>query len=102
MPNKINPLNCVSSPLRVAVVLGHWQNYGVETLTLNLYRNIDKNRVQFDFVICETPNSDIPVDEIESLGGRVYIVPTFPKLSSTSRRLNVCSPRITTQSCTAI
>ncbi len=80
MPNKINPSNCVSSPLRVAVVLGHWQNYGVETLTLNLYRNIDKNRVQFDFVICETPNSDIPVDEIESLGGRVYIVPTYSKV----------------------
>lgn len=67
----------MADPLRVAVILGHWQNYGVETLTLNIYKNIDKDRVQFDFVVCETKDSQMPIEEIESMGGRVYIVPSY-------------------------
>ncbi|MBM6776526.1 glycosyltransferase [Collinsella tanakaei] len=74
-------------PLRVAVVLGHWQNYGVETLVMNLYRNIDRSRVQFDFVVCETPESGIPREEIESLGGRLYIVPPYSRLPEYERAL---------------
>lgn len=69
----------IGAPIRIAVVLGHWQNYGVETLTMNLYKNIDKSRVQFDFYVCETPNSDVPKDEIESLGGRLLITPSYSK-----------------------
>lgn len=74
-------------PLRVAVVLGHWQNYGVETLTMNLYRNIDRSKVQFDFIVSETPDSDIPDKEIEHLGGRLFIVPSYSHLVSYENEL---------------
>lgn len=44
---------------------------GIETLLLGLYRNLDRDRFQFDFV---TDNLDAmeEFDEIRSLGGRVY------------------------------
>lgn len=74
-------------PIRVAVVLGHWQNYGVETLVMNLYRNIDRSKVQFDFIVCETPNSDIPEQEIKDLGGRLYIVPSYSHLHAYNKAL---------------
>ncbi|MDF2369216.1 MAG: glycosyltransferase family 1 protein [Rhizobiaceae bacterium] len=44
---------------------------GVETLLLGLYRNLDRDRFQFDFV---TDNLDTmeEFEEIRSMGGRVY------------------------------
>lgn len=44
---------------------------GIETLLLGLYRNLDRGRLQFDFV---TDNADAmeEFDEIRSMGGRVY------------------------------
>lgn len=70
----------MQKPIRVAIIIGHWQNYGVETLNMNLYRYLDRDRVQFDFIVCETPESDIPSAEIERLGGRLHIVPSYSKL----------------------
>lgn len=72
----------IKKPIHIAIVLGHWQNYGVETLNMNLYRNIDRSRVQFDFIVCETEDSDIPEEEIRSLGGKLYIVPSYSRLHS--------------------
>lgn len=66
--------------IRVGVVIGKWINYGVETLVLNCYRNIDKDKVQFDFIIDEDSGA-IPCEEIESMGGRVIIVPPYQKIN---------------------
>lgn len=44
---------------------------GTETFIMNLYRNIDRSRIQFDFIVDH--DKQLPFeDEIESLGGRVY------------------------------
>jgi glycosyltransferase involved in cell wall biosynthesis len=45
---------------------------GVEAYLMNLYRNIDQNKVQFDFVVAG--NSCYYSEEIESLGGRIYYI----------------------------
>lgn len=37
--------------LRVLQVIGAMGSGGAETLLMNVYRNIDRNRVQFDFVV---------------------------------------------------
>lgn len=66
-------------PARIAVVLGHWQNYGVETLVMNLYRHLDKNKIQFDFYVCESPTDCVPKDEIEAMGGRLFLIPDYSK-----------------------
>ncbi len=43
---------------------------------MNLYRNIDREKLQFDFVICNE-EKDSFADEIRALGGRIYKVPRF-------------------------
>ena len=43
---------------------------GLETFVMNVYRNIDRTKVQFDF-LSHTPNGDY-AQEVQSMGGRVY------------------------------
>lgn len=62
--------------IRILHVIGIMNRGGAETMIMNLYRNIDRTRVQFDFV----ENSDEPAafdDEIRSLGGRIYRCPHY-------------------------
>ncbi|MCQ2613013.1 MAG: glycosyltransferase, partial [Treponemataceae bacterium] len=59
--------------------MGKWLGGGVESVVMNYYRNIDRTKVQFDF-ICDSDSTLIPYDEIESLGGRVFLVPPYQKL----------------------
>lgn len=66
-------------PIRVAEVIGQWNNYGVETLMLSLYRNVDRSKVQFDFIINGGPVGKVPTEEIESMGGRVIVVPPYTR-----------------------
>ena len=64
------------SPLRVAQITGIMNNGGVEAVVMNYYRAIDKSRVQFDFFVDET--SSFPQrEEIERLGGRCFLVPSY-------------------------
>ena len=43
---------------------------GAETMLMNLYRNIDRNIIQFDFVVLTDKKGDFD-DEIISMGGRI-------------------------------
>jgi glycosyltransferase EpsF len=47
---------------------------GAETFVLNLYRNVDRDRVQFDFVIHSVDEGAYEA-EITRLGGRVFRIP---------------------------
>ena len=49
---------------------------GTENLIMNLYRHIDKSKVQFDFLV-NTEEKAFFDDEIENLGGHIYRVPAF-------------------------
>lgn len=51
-----------------------WQCGGIENFIMNIYRNIDKNKVQFDFLIHGEQESYFE-DEIKQLGGEIYRVP---------------------------
>jgi hypothetical protein len=66
----------LTEPLRVLQVLGRLDVGGAETMVMSLYRNIDRTRVQFDFIICTDEKCDF-TDEVLSLGGRIYSVPRF-------------------------
>ena len=46
---------------------------------MNYYRNIDRNKIQFDF-ICDNDSTNIPYAEIESLGGKVILIPPYQKV----------------------
>lgn len=47
---------------------------GLETMLMNYYRNIDRTKMQFDFLTHRPDKSDYD-DEIISLGGKVYYAP---------------------------
>ncbi len=52
---------------------------GAETMCMNLYRHIDRKRVQFDFLVYHEERG-IYEDEIEALGGHVYRIPHLKNL----------------------
>lgn len=58
-------------PLRVLHVVPNMQAAGLETLIMNMYRNVDKTKVQFDFLV-HYKERYFYDDEIESLGGKIY------------------------------
>jgi glycosyltransferase involved in cell wall biosynthesis len=62
--------------IRVLHVLGSLNAGGVETMLMDIYRNIDRNKIQFCFAIHKSQHCDYS-DEIESLGGEIYSVPAF-------------------------
>ena len=65
-------------PIRVAQIMGKWLGGGVESVVMNYYRNIDRNKVQFDF-ICDEDSKYIPKEEIEKLGGKIILIPPYQK-----------------------
>ena len=65
-----------NSPIRILHVIGIMNRAGAEAMIMNLYRNINRERVQFDFV----ENSLKPAaydNEIEELGGRIFRCPHY-------------------------
>ena len=62
----------VGSPLRILHVVVNMNRGGAETLIMNLYRNIDRSKVQFDFLTCKEGVFD---EEILNLGGKIHRIP---------------------------
>jgi len=79
---------CMDSnkPIRVAHIIGKWLGGGVEAVVMNYYRHIDRSKFQFDF-FCDSDSTNIPYEEIESLGGKVYLIPPYQKVSSYQKEL---------------
>ncbi|PEC23155.1 glycosyltransferase family 1 protein [Bacillus cereus] len=61
---------------RVLHIVSAMNRGGAETLLMNIYRNIDKSQVQFDFVSHRTEKCDYD-EEIALLGGKVYRIPSL-------------------------
>ena len=66
-------------PIRIAMIMGKMAGGGVESIVLNYFRFIDKNKFQFDF-ICDEDSTYIPYNEIEKMGGKVILVPPYQKM----------------------
>ncbi|MFJ7747168.1 glycosyltransferase family 1 protein [Peribacillus sp. NPDC097295] len=62
----------MGSPLRILHVVVNMNRGGAETLIMNLYRNIDRSKIQFDFL---TSKEGVFDSEILALGGRVHRIP---------------------------
>lgn len=63
-------------PVRVLHVVGRMDRGGIETMLMNLYRNIDRERVQFDF-LAHYGREAAYNDEIRAMGGRIYEMPAL-------------------------
>ena len=66
--------------IRVLHVIGAMDRAGAETMIMNYYRAIDRNEVQFDFLVHTDRHCDYD-DEIEALGGKLYRLPRFTGLN---------------------
>lgn len=66
----------MTEPIRVLHVLGATNIGGAESRIMDMYRNIDKEKVQFDFLV-HTDKECFFNKEIRELGGRIYSVPRF-------------------------
>ena len=65
-----------TNPVRVLNVLGTTNLGGAESRVMELYRALDRDKVQFDFLV-HTDREGQYNEEIRSLGGRIYSVPRF-------------------------
>lgn len=63
--------NGYGEPIRVLHLLQRMESAGVQTFLMNLYRNIDRNKVQFDFLVHYREDQFFD-EEIAKLGGNVY------------------------------
>lgn len=72
----------MGEPIRVLHVVTYMGRGGLETMIMNYYRNMDRSKVQFDFLTHRDERWDYD-DEIEELGGKIYHLP----------RLNPFSPK---------
>lgn len=61
--------------IRVLQVVTIMDRGGEETMIMNYYRHIDRNKIQFDFLV-HRQQKGIYEDEIKKLGGKIYRV--FP------------------------
>lgn len=61
------------SPRRVLHVIGCMDRGGAETIVMNVYRAINRDLVQFDFLVHESREADYN-KEIRALGGRIYSI----------------------------
>lgn len=61
---------------RILNIIGGVGYGGAETFLMNIYRRIDRNQFQFDFIICEKVSDNSYASEIEKLGGRIYCIPS--------------------------
>lgn len=60
--------------IRILHIVTYMGRGGLETLLMNCYRHIDRQQMQFDFLVHRDFQADYD-DEIEALGGRIYRLP---------------------------
>ncbi|MBQ3461189.1 MAG: glycosyltransferase [Solobacterium sp.] len=66
----------MDTPIRILHVLAAMDLAGTETLLMNFYRNINREKVQFDFAVSAI--AECAYDkEIEELGGRIFHYPRY-------------------------
>ena len=63
-------------PERILHVFGTLNRGGAETLIMNIYRNIDRDKIQFDFMVHHIDEGAFE-KEVKSLGGKVYRIENY-------------------------
>lgn len=66
----------MAEQIRVLHVLGSMNLGGAESRIMDLYRNMDREKVQFDFLVHDSREGFFD-KEIQSLGGHIYYAPRF-------------------------
>ncbi len=71
----------MTEPIRILHVLGGVTLGGAESRIMDLYRCIDRKKIQFDFLVhsrsVHEREPEFYDEEIQSMGGRIYVLPKF-------------------------
>lgn len=62
--------------VRILHTVGIMNRGGIENMIMQLYRNIDRSKIQFDFVVHNPQVADFD-DEIRAMGGKIYYAPRY-------------------------
>ena len=62
--------------IRILQMIGSLNVGGSQTMILNIYRNIDREQMQFDFIL-DHPDETYFADDVKALGGRIFTLPVF-------------------------
>lgn len=76
----------MSNPIRILHIVTYMGRGGLETFIMNCYRHIDRDKIQFDFLVHRDFRADYD-DEIEALGGRIYRIPVLNPFSISYRKI---------------
>lgn len=66
----------MKEPIKILQMIGSLNVGGSQTMILNIYEVIDKTKIQFDFIIDHDDHLYYK-DYVESMGARVYTMPSF-------------------------
>lgn len=72
-------------PIRVLQIVTYMGRGGLETMLMNYYRHIDRDKVQFDFLVHRDFEADYD-REILALGGRIYHISRLIPWSASYKR----------------
>lgn len=61
--------------IRVLHITSSMKRGGIETFLMNVYREIDRTKIQFDFLLTSNEETDY-TREIKKLGGEIYFIPS--------------------------
>lgn len=64
--------------VRVLQIMGGLKRGGLETFAMNVYRSIDRNEIQFDFLLGQVADGDYE-EEAKTLGATIYHLPARNK-----------------------
>ena len=76
----------MSAPIRVLQVFAALDSGGVSNFVMNLYREIDTEKIQFDFAMTAGEKSFYD-DEVLSRGGRIFYLDTTKDVTTNLRRI---------------
>lgn len=71
--------------IRVLQIVTYMGRGGLETMLMNYYRHIDRDKVQFDFLVHRDFEADYD-EEIQSLGGKIFHVSRLVPWSKSYRK----------------
>ncbi|MDY0278518.1 MAG: hypothetical protein RBQ97_10595, partial [Acholeplasma sp.] len=62
--------------IRILQMIGNLNYGGSQSMIINLYKTIDRTKIQFDFIVDHSDQVDF-VPLVKSLGAKVYYMPKF-------------------------
>jgi glycosyltransferase involved in cell wall biosynthesis len=66
----------MEKPIRILQMINSLHFGGSQSFVMNVYRNIDRNKIQFDFVVIPEEKKDL-YEEVKNLGARIFVCPKY-------------------------